>query len=139
MSGKAVVIHSLDHARAALAAAAELGVPVTLASAPGAAAYTGPAWFREVVAQAGAEFPQAAFEAVLDSADKPGTVLAALRMGLKRVRFTGGKAVARKLAAIAADHGAELMTGRLTALDLRGQADPAVACRDWLGNKRKRP
>ena len=45
-----VLIHSLADARAALAAAAALGVPVTLASAPGAAGYAGPAWFGEVIA-----------------------------------------------------------------------------------------
>ena len=38
MRGRAIIVHSLDHAKAALSAAAELGVPVTLLSAPGAAA-----------------------------------------------------------------------------------------------------
>lgn len=134
MAGKAVIIHSSAHARAALAAAAELGVPVTLASAPAAAAYAGPGWFQEVVIQAQNEFSQVPATALLDCGDKPGHVLAALRMGLTRVRFTGRKAVAGKLAAIAEAYGAELLTGRLEALDLRLAANPAAACLAWLEN-----
>jgi hypothetical protein len=134
MAGKAVIVHSLADARVALAAAADLGVPVTLASAPGAAAYAGPGWFQELVAQAAAEVPQAACQAVIDCAERPGDVLLALRLGLERVRFTGKRDVARKLAAIAEQQGATLITGRLEALDLRGAADPAAACHEWLAS-----
>jgi hypothetical protein len=135
MAEKAVIVHSLEQARAALAAAADLGVPVTLASAPGASAYVGPAWFRELVALAAAEVPEADFEAVIDCADRPGDVLLALRLGFARVRFTGKTAVARKLAAIAGQSGAALVTGRQRALDLRGAAEPAEACRTWLAGR----
>ncbi len=130
------MVHSLEHARNALAAAADLGMPVTLASAPGAAGYAGPGWFVEMVAQARDEFPEVRAGALLDCGDKPGHVLAALRMGLTRVRFTGRKTVAGKLAAIAEAYGAELVTGRLDALDLRLATDPAAACRAWLENSR---
>ena len=133
MGEKAIIIHSLEHARAALGAAAETGVAVTLASAPGAAAYVGPAWFEEVVRLARAEVPGAQALALLDCAGRAGDVLAALRQGLPRVRFTGPKAVAEKLAAIAEAQGATLVTGRLRALDLHGVADPQTACRRWLG------
>ncbi len=132
MADKAVIIHSLAHARAALGAAAEAGVPVTLASAPGAAAYGGPAWFREVVRIARRDFPQVEVSAVIDCGGRAGDVMAALRLGLERVRFTGKKAVAEKLAAMADELGAELVTGRLEALDLRAERDPAAACRAWL-------
>ncbi len=132
MAGKTVIVHSLADARAALAAAADLGVPVTLASAPGAAAYAGPGWFQEVVAQAAAEVPPADWEAVIDCGERAGDVLLALRLGLERVRFTGKTAVAKKLAAIAEQQNATLITGRLEGLDLRGTADPYAACRDWL-------
>jgi len=134
MARKAVIVHSLGDACAALAAAADLGVPVTLASAPGAAAYAGPGWFQEVVAQAAAQVPQADCQAVIDCAGRPGDVLLALRLGLERVRFTGKKAVAEKLAAIAGQQGATLITGRLEALDLRGAADPEGACHAWLAS-----
>ncbi|MDH3474086.1 MAG: class II fructose-bisphosphate aldolase [Rhodospirillales bacterium] len=138
MSGKAVIIHSLEQARAALAAAAELGVPVTLASAPGAAAYAGPAWFQEVVRLAQQEFPDVEAAALLDCGERAGDVMAALRLGLGRVRFTGRKAVAEKLASMAGQLGAELVTGRLDALDLRALPDPEAACRDWLSKDRRK-
>ncbi len=137
MAGRAVIIHSLDHARTALGAAADTGVPVTLASAPGAAAYVGPAWFREVVRIARSDFPQVEASAVIDCGGRAGDVMAALRLGLERVRFTGKKAVAEKLAAMAGELGAELVTGRLEALDLRGESDPAAACRAWLAKSGK--
>ena len=132
-SERAVTVHSLDHARAALAAAAALGRPVTLVSAPGAAGYAGVAWFRKVVALAAKDQPGVTVSAVLDCADKPGLVLAALRQGLGRVCFTGSRAAAAKLSAIATAQGAEIVARPRRALDLRGVADPEAACRTWLG------
>lgn len=131
----AIVIHDLEDARAALAAAAALGRPVSLVSAAGAAGYAGAAWFLLVVARAAADHPQAEWTAVLDCADHPGHVLSALRQGAKAVRYSGPKASAAKLAAIAEQSGARLVTGRLAALDLRGEPDPQAACRAWLDAK----
>jgi len=88
------------------------------------------------VVQAAGEFPQVEVSAVIDCADKPGHVLAALRQGLARVRFTGEPALAAKLSAIAEQYGAQLVTGDLPALDLRGEPRPDQACRDWLGKPR---
>jgi hypothetical protein len=131
-SGPAVVVHSLAQARVALSVAAQAGVPVTLLSAPGAAGTGGPAWFRKLASLAGADYPLAVFSTVLDCGDRPGLVLAALRDGHGQVCFTGRKMVAEKLAAIAAQTGASLLTRRPKALDLEGEARPEVACRDWL-------
>jgi len=132
MTARALIVHSLDHARTAMAAAADLGVPVTLASAPGAAAYLGPAWFREMTAILTQEYPQVRLRAVLDCGDKAGHAMAALSNGVASVRFTGRKTAAAKLAEIAAAQGGEVVTGRMTALDLLDQADPEAACRTWL-------
>lgn len=129
----AIIIHDLDHARAALAAAAACDRPVILMSAPGASGTVGAPWFLRVVAHAAAEHPDAKWDAVLDCADQPGHVLAALRQGAAAVRFTGPKATAAKLAAIAGRYGARLETGRVRALDLRGKPDPRAACRARLG------
>ncbi|HWG80422.1 MAG TPA: hypothetical protein VN681_11640 [Stellaceae bacterium] len=136
-SPRRIIIHSLDHARAALAAAASAGVPVVLASAEGAGGYAGPMWFKALVETALAEHPGTAADAVLDCADEAGTTLAALRAGLKRVRFTGADEVRQRLAAIAAQLGAEIESGAaLPALDLLDARDPARACRAYLaGNK----
>jgi hypothetical protein len=132
---RVIIIHSLDHARAALAAAAALDVPVIIASAPGAAAYLGPQWLSEVAALAAAEHPDARVSVLLDCGDAPGHVLAALRQGIKRIRFTGRAAVAGKLAALAKRQGAELIRGRRKALDLLDSPDPAAACHRWLAGR----
>lgn len=132
MLGKAVIVHSLEQAEAAVAAAAERGTPLTLLSAEGAAGYAGALWFRELAALAHAGHPEVEVTAVLDCADKPGDVLAGLRVGLKQLRFSGQPAVAKALAPIAEAQGAHLVTQRPEALDLLDQADPAAACRAWL-------
>jgi hypothetical protein len=130
----AIVIHGLAHAEAALAAAAELGVPVTLISAPSAAGYVGPAWFRAVVEQARAAHPNITVTAVLDCGDMPGHALAALRDGAPVIRFSGDTAA--KIADIAAQYGALVIAERPEALDLaeseRSRRDLGRACRDWL-------
>ncbi len=41
MKNRPIIVHSLEDARAAVAVAAELGLAVTLRSAPGAEAYLG--------------------------------------------------------------------------------------------------
>jgi hypothetical protein len=128
-----IVIHSLGDARAALEAGASLGVRVTLASAPGAGAYAGPGWFKAVIEAAAAEFPAAEFSHVLDCGEAAGMVLAALRQGLPRVRFTGPAATAERLADIAAQCNAVLEPGPLApALDLLDQPDPTSSCRAFL-------
>lgn len=132
MATCAIIVHSLEDARAAISVAAELGVPVTLASAPGAAGYLGALWFRELIALAAAEHPEAEVSTVLDCGDKPGHVMAALRQGLKTLRFTGRKSTAETLSALAAAYGATLMTGPLPAHDLLGQLKPEAVCHLWL-------
>ena len=135
MSGRAVIIHSLDHARAALAAARDIGVPVTLATAPAASAYLGPAWLPEVAALAGEAVPDVDCRLLLDCGDRAGDVMAALRTGLPCVRFDGPEAVAQKLAAIAEALGAALVRDMPPLLDLRSCDDPEAACRTWLGGQ----
>ncbi len=132
-----VVVHGMAHARAALAAATELGVPVRLLSAPGAAAFAGALWFQRLIAEARREFPDAEFDAVLDCGDAAGLALGALRQGLTPIRFRGPKTVAGRVAAIAERHGAALDDGRGPALDLARVADPPSACRDWLDKGRR--
>ena len=110
-----VVIHSLEEARAALAAAAETGNPAILHSAPDAGIHGGVAWFERMIAAAHAEFPQVPLTAVLDCGDAAGAVLEAVRW-LKEparekvmVRFTGDAETARRLADIASQVGIELL------------------------------
>ena len=132
MDERVIIIHSLAQAVTALEAARALDRPVTLASPPGAAAYTGALWFREVVKQAHLEVPQAEVSSILDCGDKPGLVMAAFRQGVLRVRFTGPREAAEKLEAMAEAESLHLITGPLEALDLIDVQDKAQACRDWL-------
>ena len=129
---RAVVIHGIAHARAAAAAAASLGTAVRLRSAPGAGAYAGAPWFGEILAIVRREFPNADVDGSLDCADQPGTALAALRHGIKLIRFRGRGKVRDKVRAIAANYGARLDDDRSRALDLAGAEDPEAAARTWL-------
>ena len=128
-----IVVHSPAHAKAALAGAAALDKSVILLSAPGAGAAAGPRWFLALVAQAARDCPAARYEAVLDCADEPGTALAALRAGCRRVIFSGGAEMAEKLSQIAAATGAAIEAGEGRVLDLLGARDPESACRVFLG------
>ena len=132
MTGR-VVVHSLDDARAAVTAAEALDCPVTLVSAPRAGGFAGPRWFLAVVAEATAAYPGARIDAVLDCGDEAGTTLAALRVGCRRVRFTGGAELRTKLAEIAAALGAAIEDDEADpVLDLLGQRDAEAACRAFL-------
>ena len=134
----AIVFHSLAQAEAALAVAGELGLPVTLLSAPSAAGYAGPGWFRSVVAQARAAHPEAQATAVLDCGEFSGLALAALRDGVTLIRFSGD--TADKIADIAGQYGARVISTRPEALDLarieRRGWDMVRACREWLEKDR---
>ena len=74
-------MHGLADARLALSC----GLPVTLLSAPGAALYAGCGWWRALVRQARAEFPDVPVADILDCADGAGQALAALRIGQQRL------------------------------------------------------
>ncbi len=132
MVGRRIIVHDLKHARAALAAAEELGVGLTLVSAPGAAAYLGAAVFRHMIAEAGSEHPEVPLRAVLDCGGDPGLVLNALRQGIEAVRVQAPPKVCKRLADIARRWGAVLDTDRGEALDLIDEKDPVAACRAWL-------
>ena len=107
-----IIIHSLAHAVAALTAASEAGRPIVLASAPEAGIYAGPGWFRELLRTAREAVPRARFEALLDCGDDSGAAMAAIRAGIEAIVFTGRADMAARLADIAAQSGARLITKR---------------------------
>jgi hypothetical protein len=123
-----IVIHSLEHARAALAAAAACGKELTLASAPGAALQAGPGWFKAVIEQAREAHPQVAVTAILDCSDQPGAAMAALRLGLKDLRFHGAAELREKLAGM----GAVFAPPAHAVLDLREISEPETASAAFL-------
>jgi hypothetical protein len=128
----AVIVHDLEHARAAVAVAAALGVAVTLRSAPGAASYMGPSVFRAMIDAARDSMPGADVVAVMDCGHDAGWALAALRHGIKRVRIDLPPTTTRRLADIAGCYGAAIDDDDSAALDLLNSPDPAAACQNWL-------
>jgi len=131
---RAVIVHSLDHARLALAAARAANKPIVLRSAPGAASYAGAGWFAAMIARAAREFSGVAFTASLDCGADPGHAMAALREGVPLVRLAATKRVRAKIASMAKKSGAALDEDEEAALDLLNAADPAGALRDWLAS-----
>lgn len=129
------IIHDLVQAVAALRAAAEADIAVTLESAPGAARYLGAPYFLAMIEAARAEVPEARCDAVLDCADVPGLALDALRRGAGRVRLSAPPELFARVADIAAQSGATLETAPPgePALDLGRGHDPLGAARRFLG------
>jgi fructose/tagatose bisphosphate aldolase len=109
---RAVVVHSLAAARAALAAAkAEGARAVMLVSPRDAAAYMGVGFFAALADAARAEFPEIAIEAAMDCGDDPGWALSALRMGFNAVVLRGNPRARTRVAAIARMVGARVLRG----------------------------
>ncbi len=134
MSRPVIVFHTLDHARAALAAALEADVAVTLRSAPGAVAYAGAGYLKAIADSAAQERPDAQATWVIDCGADAGVALGALRIGWKRLCFSGADSLRKKLSDIAAQQDATV-TGKATGettLDLLDDRDPAATCRDVL-------
>jgi hypothetical protein len=122
----AIIIHSLEDARLALAP----GRPVTLLSAPGAALYGGCLWWAALLRQAGAQDVS-----LFDCAAAPGRALEALRLGLLGIVLTCEPVAYNVVAGIAAAQGAVLLPAAPLALDL---ADPGGKRRlsSWLDDRR---
>jgi hypothetical protein len=99
-------------------------------SPPGASAYWGPLYFQSLMRLAGEAEPRATFTGILDCADRPGDVLAALRQGIADLVFHGSGEIRDQLVAIADARGARLLSPIQADLDLDQVRDPAVACRD---------
>ncbi len=131
----AVRVHGRGDAMRAAAVAHELGVPITLVSAPYAAASMGPAWFRNIVREVEQAYPGLDVEAELDCGDAAGYVLAALRAGVRIVRFSGKPSAATKLEDIAGTYGARLVRRPGQILDARQEPDAETALRKWLEGK----
>ncbi len=133
---KRIVVHSLGHARAALEAASSLKREVVLASAAGAGAYAGPGWFKSLAALAQASYPESQSEAVLDCGMEAGVALAALRLGFKRVGFSGNAEAQARLGEIARSLGASIESAAAAgALDLRDKKNAAALCRAYLAGE----
>jgi hypothetical protein len=110
----AVIVHGLTDARAVLT----VGRAVTLLSAPGAALYAGCLWWKAMVDQARAAFPEIPMQDVLDCADGSGQALAAMRAGVSRLVLWPGAPGWQAVAEIAASQGGFVLTQAPEALDM---------------------
>jgi hypothetical protein len=133
-TAKAVVVHDLDQAMAALAIAAEVQRPVAIWSARRAALDLGIGWFAAVARLAHAAEPRAEAAFILDCGTRADLVQEAFREGLDEVCFTGRAAVAERLADIARKCRARLHMKRPRALDLDRKVDIQSALRTYLGS-----
>ncbi len=102
-----IIVHNLDQAKVALAEARASKRLVTLISPYAAGGYAGAGYFKHMVDQLQTDFAEVNF--ILDCGDNPGVVLAALRQGMKRIKFVGDREYAQKLAVIARKYGAEII------------------------------
>lgn len=136
MKTRAVLVHEIADARAALAAARALGDGVVLVSPPSGAASLGAGWWQAMLRLAAAEYPEVEVTAILDCGARADLAQAALRQGLAALCYRGPAGIARKLAEIAAPRGARLHRRLPQALDLMGVVDREAACRAWLSKKR---
>lgn len=133
-AGRAITVISPVQAAAALSAAAAQDSPVILLSAPDAASSVGPAWFLSLIDIATTGHPDVAVTPILDCGNAPGYTLAALRLGIRAICFTGANV--KQIRDITAQYGAMLLTERPESLDLEAieasGGDIEAACATWL-------
>jgi len=121
-----VGVHDLVQARAALEAAGELGLSITLVTAPG------------LVAMAGVGFCVALEEALgrpllIDCGSEPGTALAALRAGARHLLLSDAPAARSKIEDVARQLGADVLAHPpAPCLFLAAGEDPHAALRRAL-------
>jgi len=97
LSGPFLIVHNIGHARDAVAAAKDLGRPVTLISAPGAAASMGADVFNRMIDAVRTEIPDIEIVAVIDCGSDPGQAMQALRLGSRNLRLDAHEDVLKKL------------------------------------------
>jgi hypothetical protein len=134
MTRPRIVVHSLAHARAALAAAEEAGVRVTLESPAAAALYLGIGWWRELLRALATGQGAHRYDSILDCGTAPGAALAAVRDGIPAVRVAVDNDMLERLSAIAAPLGGTVHGGggNGDCLDLLDAADARQACAEFL-------
>lgn len=129
---KLVIVHSLDHAKDALAVAAELKLAVTLQSAPDAIFYAGALYLKALFEQAQSAFPQVDATYILDCADAGSDAIAAMQAGHRHVRSHAPAPLKQKLADIARQYDVRLWDAPYEALDLHGLRDTKATITQFL-------
>ena len=128
----AIVIHGYEDAQTAAMVAQSIDCPLILISAPGASAYTGVGWFKAIIEQTSRSVSSIELVGILDCGNRPGDVLAALRIGIRLIRFTGHEDIFVRLAGCAQQYDAVILREIGTSLDPSRRNDPVLSCHDWL-------
>ncbi|CAO3420597.1 hypothetical protein [Azospirillum endophyticum] len=133
-----ILVRSLGDALAAAAAAASAGVGLALMAPPAGGAL----WLLGLMERARQAHPGLEVTGLLDCGDRAGEAQGALTAGVPHLLFTGHPEAVKRLAVIAGNGGATLLTACPQSLDLaayrsegRGSHRPALLealCRDWL-------
>lgn len=127
---RAIIFHHLQQAECALAVAAASHRPITLLTAPGAAAYGGPGFYLAMVEQARTRHPGGLARAILDCGDDSAMAQMAMALGWRCLVLRGSAAVREKVRQIAAAYGAEILPRAPRALDPGAEAtDITDQCR----------
>ena len=128
----AIVIHGYEDAFTAATVAQRVDCPLILISAPGASAYTGIGWFKALIEQTSQSISRIEMIGILDCGRRAGDVLAALRIGIRLIRFTGHEDIFMRLEGCATQSGTVLLREIGVFLDPSRENDPVLACHDWL-------
>ena len=106
MSRPVILVHDWRTTEAALQAARADGTSPILITPEGAASFYGAGYLGALQERAETEFPDVAFELIVDCGDAPGHALACLRAGVKRISMSEPN---DKIADIARQMGARLV------------------------------
>lgn len=132
MAERVIIVHTLEHTLAALEAAAELNSPLTLQSAPDAIFYAGSLYLLHMFEQAKKYHPGVSARFIIDCGDAGAEAISVMQMGHKFLRSDAPPEIREKLADIASQLGAQIISGEYEALDLLQARDTKSACLNWL-------
>ena len=141
MMDAVVLYHNGDQAKAALAAAAETGMSIALATEPGAARYAGPSYLAAAFADADRVYPGVKAEAWIDCGEDADLVLRSIKAGWRHVVFSGRKPVAERIGDICAGRHVSLRSHRefgksASVLDLGDTPEPMAGMRNFIMARR---
>lgn len=133
---RVIVVHTLEDALAALEAAAELGKPVTLQSAPDALFYAGGLYLLHLFSEARKAYPDVDATCIIDCDGAGAETLQAMQTGHAHLRIAEPD---NRIQDIAAQYGIKVHSGPYEALDLLEAGDTKSACKHWLSSKSCEP
>jgi hypothetical protein len=132
LANSVVLVHNIDHVRAALDVAAEFRVALTLQNPAESLQYLGIGYIKSMIDEAVLQRPDAPHTFICDAGNNPAIVQEAFKAGFQTVRFEGSESVRDQLVSIATQYGGVILGDTPDdMLDLCFAEDPKAACRRW--------